>query len=337
MQGSHLSGSPGNKGTLEDGGFILSVHGDEIVSTNDIITVSSFDFDIVVSGVEYKGILIRVGGADADQVVTSTTGLTSEVAVCGGVGAVTHTSRSLKSSAAASVSLDAAAELKVDITIVLVNNASESIFFYSSLTIQVVGESGAPALSPILLNTTAPGAKVPVAEPSTITEILESTVPSSVPTNSDTQSPTTSGPAESVVDILGRNRELLILEEAATRAGIISSLSDPTVLFTVFAPNNEAFDDIDSKFLESSRWTIHLRTILAYHVVPRVTILAGKFSGVQEFNTVLEEKVAVSIGAQGAVALKGPFFESQVLQADALAENGLYLSVSYYRAATALR
>ena len=332
MQGSHLLGSPGLNGTLQDGGFTISVNGEIVPQNNNTIAVTSLDFDLAVSGRGYKGILIRVGGAEADQVVTSSRGLTSEVAICGNVGAVTHISNALKPTATASISLDKPVDLQVDITVVLINNSTtlQSIFYYTGLIIQVVvDESEAPSISPILAsNGTIPSGNTSSTSPVIAPTQLASNIPSAIPTTQqDSALPTTTitnALAATVVDIIARNSQLLLLEEAATRAGIIDSLSDPLVNFTLFCPHNDAFNKIDAKYLESANWTIHLRSILAYHVVPRATYLSVQLSNNREMNTVLEENVVVSRDAQGGLALSGPFFESQILQADVLAENGVY-------------
>jgi hypothetical protein len=314
---------------LPEGGFTLAVNGEAVAHNTSNITVKSLDFDVVITGRGYRGILIRVGGAASDQVVTPTRGLTSDVAICGTVGAVTHINNTLKPSATASISLDEPVDLQVDITVVVVNNSTtmESIFYYTGLTIQVVGESmsQAPSLSPIdIPNVTLPTQNVsssaPVNAPSTLPSF---NIPSSIPIiNPQSDSPTTNIPAESVVEVITRNSQLLVLEDAAARAGILNSLSDPLMNFTLFAPNDEAFQQIDPKYLEDTNWTIHLRSLLAYHVVPRATYLTMQLTDDREVNTVLEEHVFVSMDAKGVLALSGPLFESQVLQADAVASNG---------------
>ncbi|GAX25598.1 hypothetical protein FisN_28Hh069 [Fistulifera solaris] len=324
VQGSHvpvLFGSP----TLPAGGFTLSVNGEAVGrNSSNQVTVNSLEFDIIITGREYRGILIRVGGAAANQVVTPTRGLTSDVAMCGTVGAVMHTNNNtLKPSATARISLDApVVDLQVDLTVVVVNNSTtmESSFYYTGLTIHVVGEreSQSPSLSLIdMSNASDSPVDVPSALPS-------SNIPSSLPTIlSQLDSPTTSIPAESVVEIITRNSQLLVFEEAATSTGILNILSDPLVNFTVFAPNDNAFQQIDPKYLENTNWTIHLRSLLAYHVVSHATYLTTQLTNNREVNTVLEENVVVSMDAQGGLTLSGPWFQSQVLQADTMAENGV--------------
>ncbi len=324
LQGSHVSGSPGLNGTLFEGGFALSVNGEAVARNASNITVHALDFDIIITGRGYRGILIRVGGATADQVVTPTRGLTSNVTLCGTVGAVTHTNNTLKPSATARISVNAPVDLQVDLTVVIVNNSttSESIFYYTGLTIHVVGErnSEAPSLSP-LFNATLPPQNVSSSAPVDAPSVLPSSniIPSSLPTI-QSESPTI--PAESVAEIITRNSQLLMFEEAATRAGILNILSDPLMNFTLFAPNDAAFQQIDSKFWEDSNWTIHLRSILAYHVVHNATFLTQQLIHGREVNTVLEENVVASMDAEGGLALSGPLFQSQVLQANTVAGNG---------------
>ncbi|GAX21382.1 hypothetical protein FisN_28Lh069 [Fistulifera solaris] len=330
LQGSHVLGFPGLNGTLFEGGFTLSVNGKAVPHNTSNITVHSLEFDLIVAGRGYREILIRVGGAAADQVVTPTRGLTSDVTLCGTVGAVTHTNHTLKPSATARISLNAPVDLQVDLTVVVVNNSttSESIFYYTGLKIHVVGEetvNQSPSLSPIDMSnatvlTQNVSSDAPVDAPSALPSI---SIPSSIPTITP-QSVSPTIPADSVAEVITRNSQLLVFEEAATRTGILNILSDPLLNFTLFAPNNEAFQQIDPKYLEDSNWTIHLRSLLAYHVVPHTTYLTMQFTNDREVNTVLEENVLVSVDdAQGGLALSGPLFQSQVLQANTVAGNGV--------------
>ncbi len=95
-----------------------------------------FDVEVRAEGMEFKGILIRVGGTTADQVTSPD--LTSPALSCGDVGSVTHSDASLKKSGLASVSLDEPQQLFVDISVVVGNSDGFSAFFFSSFRLNAV-------------------------------------------------------------------------------------------------------------------------------------------------------------------------------------------------------
>jgi hypothetical protein len=149
---------------------------------------TGLEFDIEVSGADFKGILIRVGGARDDQVTSSD--LTAPAGACGDVGSVTHSDNSLKSVGTANVALDAAGLLDVDISIVLENTGGASTFYYSAFQINAVGESepeepveegtAAPtAAEPVEGETEAPAAETTEPPAATPTEDAPVTPPSS--------------------------------------------------------------------------------------------------------------------------------------------------------------
>ena len=65
-----------------------------------------------------------------------------------------------------------------------------------------------------------------------------------------------------------------ILKEAAKKAGLLSTLSSPTLRFTIFAPDNAAFTASTAPFPPlaylASLDTPTVRSIVSYHIVPQV-------------------------------------------------------------------
>ncbi|MEM1121181.1 MAG: fasciclin domain-containing protein [Bacteroidota bacterium] len=70
----------------------------------------------------------------------------------------------------------------------------------------------------------------------------------------------------SVVDIVSFDSELSMLATAVTNASLLGAVTDANV--TVFAPKNEAFEDVDTGNLTAEQ----LRSVLTYHVVPQLLL-----------------------------------------------------------------
>lgn len=138
-----MTGAPGLVGELSEGNYVVTVGGTPVTFDGTPIEVPlDFDIEVTAEGTEFKGILIRVGGATADQVTSSD--LTAPAGACGDVGSVTHSDATAKAAGTASVSLDADATLDVDISIVLENSGGASTFYYSAFQVSAVGGDGEP-------------------------------------------------------------------------------------------------------------------------------------------------------------------------------------------------
>ncbi|GAX25606.1 hypothetical protein FisN_28Hu078 [Fistulifera solaris] len=136
--GAHVENTPGLVGGVSEGNYIVSVGGSPITLDGNVVE-AGLDFDIQVTGAEFKGILIRVGGASADQVTS--TDLVAPAEACVDVGSVNHVENSLKSVGTATVSLDAPTTLDIDLSIVVENTAGASTFYYSAFQIDAVDDS----------------------------------------------------------------------------------------------------------------------------------------------------------------------------------------------------
>ena len=147
-----MTGTPGLVGELSEGNYVVTVGGTPVTFDGTPIEVPlDFDIKVTAEGTEFKGILIRVGGATADQVTSSD--LTAPVGACVDVGSATHSDASAKTAGTASVSLDAGATLDVDISVVLENSGGASTFYYSAFQVSAVGDD---AVAPTTLIEDAP-------------------------------------------------------------------------------------------------------------------------------------------------------------------------------------
>lgn len=139
-------------------------------------------------------------------------------------------------------------------------------------------------------------------------------------------------PNDTIVTNASKASNLSTLVSAVTAAGLVETLSGPGP-FTVFAPDNAAFEKIPAatrEALMTPAMKADLTKILTYHVVSgRVTaadlvaqIQAG--GGKAELTTVEGGKLTATAGGDGTVILtdaKGG--TSRVTQADVMQSNGV--------------
>jgi hypothetical protein len=138
VQGVHLTRTTVTTGSLEDGGFSVALSEATLVAgTTSSFTIST-DNNLIITGTKtFRGFLMRLGETDT-ATVDAFTAAGSEIQVSSlctgseGVGGVTHTSASDKSSVTAILNLDAsAAAMPLDVIIVVSNSDAESEFYYT--------------------------------------------------------------------------------------------------------------------------------------------------------------------------------------------------------------
>jgi uncharacterized surface protein with fasciclin (FAS1) repeats len=124
---------------------------------------------------------------------------------------------------------------------------------------------------------------------------------------------------ETITDLAVGNPDLSTLVTAVTAAGLAETLSGPGP-FTVFAPNNAAFEKVDKATLDgllAPEAKADLTALLTYHVVPSAA-MAGELTDGQELTTVNGATLKVSI--DGNTVKIG---DATVVTADVKASNGV--------------
>jgi uncharacterized surface protein with fasciclin (FAS1) repeats len=114
--------------------------------------------------------------------------------------------------------------------------------------------------------------------------------------------------------------DLSTLVTAVQTAGLVETLSDETASYTVFAPNNAAFDALPEGTLESllaEDGRDDLTNILTYHVVDSA-VLSSDLSDGQEVVTLQGDILTVSI-EDGVVKIN----DATVLTPDVQTSNGV--------------
>lgn len=124
-----------------------------------------------------------------------------------------------------------------------------------------------------------------------------------------------------VVQIAAENDDFSTLVAAVTAAGLVDALSGEGP-FTVFAPNNAAFDalpagTVESLLEEGNR--DQLTAILTYHVVSGKYLAAETPAGTYDLPTLQGTTVSVVVGEDGTVTVDG----ATVIAADIEGSNGV--------------
>ncbi len=123
--------------------------------------------------------------------------------------------------------------------------------------------------------------------------------------------------ATPVTGVVSKNYDLLtLLSLVAERPGVLETLSDPAGSFTVFAPNNEAFDEVLSANPDLTEE--QATEILGYHVL-LTEVLSGDLEETQTVETLGEEDIYVTVD-NGQVTINN---SATVAMADLQGNNGV--------------
>ncbi|RZM81803.1 fasciclin domain-containing protein [Leptolyngbya iicbica] len=125
-----------------------------------------------------------------------------------------------------------------------------------------------------------------------------------------------------IVEVASDNPDFSTLVEAVQAAELVSTLQGPGP-FTVFAPTNDAFDELPDGVLDALLMPENqdlLVDVLTYHVVPG-EVMSGDLStgGVETLNG----GVAVAVSPEGVVVNN-----ASVIQADVPASNGVIHAIN---------
>ena len=116
------------------------------------------------------------------------------------------------------------------------------------------------------------------------------------------------------VERLGLTRNTQTLAQAVATAGLTEALNDPNASYTLFAPTESAFEDVDVEALSQSE----LATILRYHVVPGAVVNAADITDGQTATTLEGSDVTLTL-QDGNVFVN----DAQVTDADFGVRNGV--------------
>ena len=126
-------------------------------------------------------------------------------------------------------------------------------------------------------------------------------------------------PMDNIVETAIANADFNTLVTAVVAAGLDTTLSDESTLFTVFAPTDAAFAALDADFLNNlvNNDTANLTKILTYHVVAGKVMSTDLSDGM---NATTVEGTTISIGiSDGTVTIN----DATVTLADIECSNGV--------------
>ena len=126
-------------------------------------------------------------------------------------------------------------------------------------------------------------------------------------------------PKDNIVETAIANDDFETLVTAVAAAGLDSTLSDESAQYTVFAPTDEAFEKLDTAFLNNlvNNDTTNLTKILTYHVVPGI-VLSTDLSDNMAATTVEGSDITIQI-MDGKVYID----DAMVTTADVECSNGV--------------
>lgn len=129
-------------------------------------------------------------------------------------------------------------------------------------------------------------------------------------------------------DIILSDPDLTTMAAAFETAELVGRLCT-TCNFTAFAPNNEAFAELDQKFLATlltPSWILHLQNLLAFHITLPTDdgnrVLSSDFVDGQKFEMLNSEQVTASVLKRGITLTSTLTAGSKIIEADILASNG---------------
>jgi transforming growth factor-beta-induced protein len=103
-------------------------------------------------------------------------------------------------------------------------------------------------------------------------------------------------PQDNIVETAISENDFNTLVEAVSAADLDTTLSDESNLYTVFAPTDEAFAELDSEYLSDliNNDTANLSDILLYHVLPEI-VLSADLSNNMTMTTAQGTNITISI------------------------------------------
>ena len=128
-------------------------------------------------------------------------------------------------------------------------------------------------------------------------------------------------PAQTVVDVALENG-FTSLATAVITAELLPALSDPLATFTVFAPNNEAFDNLASALGTDIAGLLalpNLANVLTYHVLGAEVLAADVTNGAIVQPLSPSNTLKMTVTSTGNVFVN----QAQVIAADVTADNGV--------------
>jgi hypothetical protein len=237
VNGPHRSADTTVTGFLDNGDVVVMLDGETLNTAVQVSFTVGEDHVLTLSGGAFRGILVRLeadNGVDTSAALSEDSNLLRDASVCAApVVGITHTSNAVKNEARVILRLDEPSEVSLDITVVILLDSAESIYYYSGFALSAVDPSeadssvpsGAPSKLPSSSLVSASDAS-PSAPSSAQVEPVSSTpapvvIASAMPTSMMPVAPVRTGSATSPTTYGGSS------------AGRVSSLTASSATLTV--------------------------------------------------------------------------------------------------------
>ena len=148
-------------GGLADGSYEMYIDGDLITPGTPFVFRSGSDHVLTLGGTAFRGFIFRLDGAGSGalEIPEGADNLQiSSLCIGQGVSGVTHNDATLKGEVSATLRVDTDVSLTLDVTVVLVNNRVDSVYYYNQY--QLVSSATAPTPAPVSTPTLPPVSNV---------------------------------------------------------------------------------------------------------------------------------------------------------------------------------
>jgi hypothetical protein len=154
---SELNGKTIETGSLTDGNVGLLLNGvplDPAATTAVNFTAGAVNVLTLAGTSPYRGLLIRLAAPSGVDTTTALLEVSDDLKDAAGVCTapvvgITHTNSDLKFSQSVSLMIAAEGEVTLDVTVVVANNATDSIYYYSGYTLNAVMEEVVNFVNPV--------------------------------------------------------------------------------------------------------------------------------------------------------------------------------------------
>ena len=151
-----------------------------------------------------------------------------------------------------------------------------------------------------------------------------SVLPLAACNDDDDSSVVIEAPTQNIAEIAAKNKDLTILDAALKATGLDKTLMSSNDKFTVFAPTDEAFDDLLEDLGVTSEELLAdkelLTMVLTYHVIPNITLKAADIPYGDSIETANGQAFSIS---DANVIMDASGDTSDIIKTDVLATNGV--------------
>eukprot|EP01026_Neomeris_dumetosa_P014508 TRINITY_DN15292_c0_g1_i1.p2 TRINITY_DN15292_c0_g1~~TRINITY_DN15292_c0_g1_i1.p2 ORF type:complete len:499 (-),score=39.01 TRINITY_DN15292_c0_g1_i1:311-1807(-) len=149
---------------------------------------------------------------------------------------------------------------------------------------------------------------VPIVETTTSIADIDGTTDEASIDSLDGGKEQVDGECKTVGEIVAKQSNLAVLAAAIESAKLGEFVSDPSAIFTVFAPTDEAFQKVAARLgmtIEQLISNPALPSIVGYHIIPGVAAYSSELYSDQKLSSSIKQDVSVGIPPTGEILING--------------------------------